>query len=484
MKKCEDGQVASEKSRLSTGTNANLPSIRRIHSRFFHWAGDYRKLLVDARDLLFGSMGASALRFLTVMMAAKAMGVQGFGVLSMIQALCDLFSRICSFQTWQAGIRYGTETMSQARNQEFKGLIQFLFRLDLVCGLSGALGALCVFLFGAEFVMALGPGSFSESLHGHRFDAVAYTPVILFIVLSSTPVAIFRLFGRFRLYAAVQFIQGLIGLAVIGFATLLGSGFKGMLWAHILYEILAQGVLIVLSLLILRSEGYGDWYRRRYSGLIQGSAVRSFLWSTFWSGNVKVVSKDLDVVLVGSLGSAAAAGLYRVAKIWGSLFARIADPIHQVIYPRLCRYCVDRKLEDAWHLAGSFSGMMGMGGLFSVILFWLFGPWALEVFAGQDFIDAYGPTLLLMLGVSISAAGLGFASAMLALGRAGLNLRIQLVSAVVQLVLMGLFVSRWGAYGAGAAYLVGNCFWFLQMYWFLQRSLRERKNPGIGAASS
>lgn len=168
------------------------------------WTGDdlFRRLLKNSSQLLGGSIAKSALGFGAVLLAARGLGPEKYGFLALIQAYVTIIDKLVNFQSWQALIKYGADTLEENDPTNFKKLIKFRTFLDAGSALLGTLVAI-----GVGWVLGV------WGAHSPQFTwlMMGYSGVVLFNLIG-TPKAILRLFDRFDVAAIQQVAAGVLRL--------------------------------------------------------------------------------------------------------------------------------------------------------------------------------------------------------------------------------------------------------------------------------
>ncbi len=97
-----------------------------------------RHLLKNAGTLLSGNVTAAILGFISLSIAARALGRSQLGVLALIQAYVMVVDRLVNFQSWQALIKYGAESMVQKDSGKLAGFVKLSTILDASSALIGS----------------------------------------------------------------------------------------------------------------------------------------------------------------------------------------------------------------------------------------------------------------------------------------------------------------------------------------------------------
>ena len=147
---------------------------------------------------LMGARGINAVLSLGYLaLAARSLGIDGFGQMILVTAFAQAIAGLVSFQTWQAVIRWGQrrDTVSDA--------VGFALALDL---LSVVVGTAAAGLF-----LALS-GDWLPVARELRWEAFALT-VVWLLSIRSTPTGILRLHDRYAQAAAADSTTSVVRIA-------------------------------------------------------------------------------------------------------------------------------------------------------------------------------------------------------------------------------------------------------------------------------
>ena len=423
-----------------------------------NWLGDaaLRRLARNAGVLLSGSAGASALGLLAVVLATRALGPAGYGVLILIYSYALAVDRLLNFQSWQALIKYGADALDRGDDAGFMRLMKAGTALDAGSALLSAAVAVA-----AVPLMAAWQGWDA----GTARLAALYSGVIA-LNLVGTPTAALRLFDRFGWLARLQVAGGVVKVVAAGVAAAGELGVGGFLVAWGLSDAVGYVLTLALGWRELAARGYGRALRQPLTGLRAAHpGFLAFVATTNVQASVKLSTKQADVLIVGGVLGAGGAGLYALVRQLAGAVARVSDPFYQAVYPDLARLWSSDDRAGARRLVGRVAVLFGAGALAVWVGFALFGDVAIRLVAGSEFLGARAALTWYLLGTVLVVAGLSLQPALLAAGRHREALGI--VAAVSGLYLVALYTLslRFGLAGAGAAYLVFAAAWFGGMGW-------------------
>lgn len=433
-----------------------LNAPRKLSQHLRAWFDDsvFRKLWGNAAVLLSGNLLSVLFDFVSLVVTARALGPAAFGVFVLIQTYVLVVDNLFNFQSWQAVIKYGADTLDERNYVPFKSLIKLGTLLDIASAVFATIVAVaCIFLF-AEWL---------EFAAENQKMAVAFCIIILFN-LQGTPTAILRLFDRFRLLAAQRAIVAFFKMLALSIAFLMSAS----IWAFLMLWIASY----LANYLVLLFLGWRELRKQGYRNVIQADAreiyrhhpgILKFVISTNVSSSIRLVPAELDVLLIGLFLGASQAGIYKVARQFGMIPIRFASPLQESIYPNMANLWASRELTKFFSFVFRIGVISGTVGLFCVAFFGLFGSLVIDLTVGETYSEAYMPLLVYMVGVCIYMFGVAFRPAVLSMGHADRILVVYSVSTTAYLVTLLFLLPTIGVVGASLSQVVFHACWFIMM---------------------
>jgi O-antigen/teichoic acid export membrane protein len=382
---------------------------------------------------LMGARGVNAVLSLGYLaLATRALGLEGFGKFVLAVSFAQAITGLASFQTWQAVVRWGHGRKDPA------DAVGFALALDLLTVVAGAIGA-ALLLFLAGSWLPVPPALRTEAF---------WLTLVMLLAVRSTPTGILRLHDRYALAAtadAVTPVVRLVGAAAVflfaqtsaAFVIVWGVAELATAFAYWRFA-LRHGPLPwrKVSLTRLPREEKGAW---------------RFVWGTGLSGALLIASRQLIVLLVGALGGAALAGIYRVAAQLGEGLLKLAQALLRATYPELVR-----DPEGAREIAARIARIAVITGVVTIGFGALAGDWVILAIAGREYLAAYVPMLVLAGAAAIELAGAPLEALLVARGRALTNFVLRALPTALALAALPFAVARGGAGGAAAAVLIAS----------------------------
>ncbi len=379
---------------------------------------------------LMGARGINAvLSIVYLALATRSLGLEDFGRFILAFTFAQSVVGFTNFQTWQAIVRWGQE---KAKLPDAMG---FALALDALTIVVGTLIAALSLMFAGDW-LPLPPEL--------RLATFALTVASL-LSIRSTPIGMLRLHDRYAKAATAESLTSIVrvvGAVVVAF---LAPSIIGFIVVWGLAELLTAAAFWSLA------RGTQPIFWRHFSFTripAREERAWSFVIGTALSAAVVVASRQLLVLLVGVLGGAALAGIYRVAMQIGEGLLKLAQALLKATYPELVR-----SPETAKAIAGRITRIAIITGLAAVALAFLGGRWLIGVIAGDEFLTAYTPMILLSAAAAVELVGASLEALLVARGKAMTNFLLRAVPTVIGLLALGWLIVVHGVAGAGMAVL-------------------------------
>ena len=441
---------------MSISTRPSQLTPRRIKKTINAWFSDtiLIRLFKNAGWLLGGDALASVMRMVTVALMARALGVEDFGILVVIQTFVGIVDRVVNFQSWQALIKFSAEHQAEQRQWRLEDLFKFGLCVDFCTAILGAIIAVSVApLIGGWL-------GWDSAMVGY---AALYGLVIMFN-LEGTSIAILRCYDKFRLLGAHKVITAAIKLA----ATVVAFTITSSLTVFIAVSAVSQliGYLLLLAF-AFRQLGEVNLQPIRRGFVIrayrENMGIGTYIITTNIHATFRMLPDLFDLLIVNAVLGNAATGIYKVAKELGRVLTRFVQPLYQSIYPEFTRLAVKKQYRSILKIVYKSSAVVG----FAALGFWVgiivFGQVAVSLVFGGEYVGAYPVLLWYAFGAVLSAAAFPITPAILALGLPKLPLLVIIGSTLVYMACLPILMMQFGLVGAGMAYVVFYGSWILLM---------------------
>lgn len=336
--------------------------------------------------VLSGQVTVTALGFLALAMNTRALGLDDLGRLFLIQATCELFSKVIAFQNWQSFVKVGADIKDRG---SLTSLWFFGLGLDFAAALTATLVVITV-LFIAPGLVGLDP----EIARLGLFFAIG-----LLFSGTATSVGALRLLDSFGWVVAINILQAVL---LLGNAALLLSMQASLQVYLTTIPIITAGTSLLMLLaawIRLHTKDTGQTNRRfdriarkRFLGFALGVSA---------SGTLNVIRQRGEILIVGAILGPVGAALYGIAARLAAVLARFAESARISVYSEFSELVSGGDFQGAKMLALQLSRWIVIAAIAAIIAILIFGADALDLLFGSDYVEAAPALFLLTTGSAV-----------------------------------------------------------------------------------
>ena len=425
-----------------------------------------KELMKNVSWLVVARGVPSAANVVETIVLARFLGLELFGLLTLVIAYVKIVSFLLDFRVWESAVKYVGEFLQKNETDRALSMIKFSYIVDAATGLL-AFGV-CVLLAGVANEM------FIKSPDG--FDLVLiFSFSLLVATVNTTSEALFRVFDRFRTIVFVQSAKSVFKLGSVLAALYLGYGIRGVLFAYVAVSFFELVLTQAAVARMLGEKGLGGWLSSKV-GLLSDRMreITWFLLNTSLNSTLAIANEGrIAVLLLGYFSGSQAAGLYKVARAVIKVVYRIADPLHEAIFPKLVSLSTSNMYE---RLAGivKFSLRTLLKFIIPVLVVILvFTEQLIAFIFGAQYVPASDTMRVLAVAVLFGGSAFWLTPLLLAVGRPGLRTAVSAVKILAYVVLLLLLVPGYSYLGAGVSYLIVEFGHFLAAVYLGRRFSRE-----------
>ena len=398
-----------------------------------------KALIANASILLSGGMLVSVLAVTSIILVARQLGPDVFGIFALCTSAVLVIDRLVNFQSWQAIVRFGSQldsNVSEIRTvRSLPRLVAGCFVFDVATALLGA-GLACLSIYSLGLWMEW---SADMRAAGSLFGLVVASKI------SGTAIGIFRLMESYWGQVYIQLFSAILKVALVVIGVYLGWGIVGFLAVWAISEMLMQLGLTLLAFVKFRRQ----WGRPVFSeGVrLRSEVVRFMVWT-----NVAVAAdlpaKELDVLLVGLFAGERAAGVYKIARQGMALVGKLSSPMYQAVYPMQSKMLARSDRTGAVRITVKSALLLMAVSSVLVLISWPLLPLVVPSLLGADYGAVWAIFLFAVVVKSLDNIFTPVHSLFIALGYIKANLLILMVANGLLLVGFWLVVPASGAFGA------------------------------------
>lgn len=396
---------------------------------------------------LFSSTTISlVLIFVQSILAARLLGVDSFGLITVVMAVVTTVNRLFSFRMGEFVIRFFGKELTEG-NLPAAGIV--IKTAAIIEGMTSILAFIFLWLLAPLGAVLFAKDPTATGLI--RLFGIA----ILFNITTETATGILQTTNQFKKQAILTLINSVVTLVIITIAFLTKGNLIFVLWAYLAGKLILGMGPILLALVGLKRELGEDWWRAGYHKPESLGEMLAFAFSTNLSGTIKLLVSESEPLWVGLFLNTEAVGLYKIALSVVNPLMMPITPMIDTTFPELSRSVVLKKWQQLKQLLRRTTVIAAVWTIFVTLVMAVFGKWVLRVAYSAPFVPAYPALMILMLGFGFSNILFWNRKLLLAFGKADIPLIILAGAAVIKIGLSFWLVPSYGI-NAEAWLLSGN----------------------------
>ena len=407
-------------------------------------SGALPRVLRNFFTLLGGRAVGGVLALAATLLSARALGPSGFGMVAVIHAYTQTIRGLVNLKPFEAIVRYGVPHIERGELGSLGALLRVCAVIDAAAATLGTLAAIGLAELAANF------GLWSADTAAL---AKLYACVLLFSGYA-TASGCLRVFDRFDAISKALVLSNAARLVGIVWVTQSGQAtveVVAMIWA------MSQVVQYAGILWYGWHTAFLRLGRAQLLGRIDFVAVSTthaglwrFLSVVYWQSTLDLVPKSGATLLAGGLLGNEGAGLYRIAREFANFVSKPALLARQAIYPDLARLR-HRQDTDFRRVIIAVTLLLALPALLATGLIAFFGASLLALAVGAGYTAAAALLTWLVAAATIELAGAPLRPAAYTLGRAGVQLRVQIAASLVFVLVFTVATQATGLIGPGIA---------------------------------
>lgn len=388
----------------------------------------------------------------------KELGPNGLGIYTLAFTIYLFGMQFAAFGIGSALIKYVAEFGDE--HNKVKEYVSAGFAGSLISG----------FMMGAILYLA------SNFIANSIFHIVELTEILHIIAFCLPFIAIQKMvlgtlngLGKMQLYAFVNILQNVSVLILSAFFVFtLNAGVKGAIYGLVLPTIMTS----LISIILIKDLFW-------LSSFTFINSIKNVTWCGFYvvlANSIGMVNTQVDSLMVGHFMEAASVGYYAVAIIIVQGITLIPNSVHTAIAPSIAYYYGKFEYQKTITLIEKT-----MVKIFVVIIFFslslvLFGKSLIVLMFTNDFIVAYHPLLILLVGYSIYSPVHSVDCALLGIGKVNLLYKIALICAIFNIILNAFLIPKYEIIGAAISTTISIVLMATFKLYYINKYILKFKN--------
>ena len=398
-------------------------------------------------------------------LAARLLGVAGFGILGAITMFTSVVNKLASFRMSELVVKYVGQFSEANDPQRASAVFKAAALLEMLASIAA---------FGLLWLLApLGARYLAKDITTQPLF-ILYGLILIANLVSESSTGILQIFDRFRYIAYSNVLQSVVTLVIIAFVYYSKGGLQGILLAYLIGKAVSALTISIIAMLEAIHNWGWDWWKVRVNILLpKAKELGWFAISTNISASLSLINKDSELLWVSFFRNPIETGYYKLALALANLVQLPVSPLPQATYPELSREVAHRNwknvrniLRQGSYLAGGYTLVASLGLL-------LLGRTLIRYLYTPEYLPAFPALLILLAGFIIANTFYWNRTALLAIGRPDFPVKINLVLAVLKVVGIITLVPIYGyLVNAGlmaGSYIIGVSISVIVFYQFLKK---------------
>jgi O-antigen/teichoic acid export membrane protein len=415
----------------------------RFQAFLKNWLQDriIRNVVKNSGYLFSSNTITMLLGMLQSILAARLLGVAGFGILGGVTAFASTVNRLLSFRMGEVVVKYMSNYLIDQKREHAAAIVKFALLVEAATSVIAYLLLILISPLAARYL-----------LHDPTLDylIVIYGLSLLANLVTETMTGVLQVGTHFKSQAVVNVLQSALTATLILIAFLTDGDLMLVLMAYLAGKALNAAGIVVVGLRRLAQSLGKDWWKASFRLLPERRALWQYAVSTNLSGTINLVIRDSEVLWVTYFLSPLEAGYYKVALAVINLVLMPITPFISTTFPEISRNIAAKAWQQLRNLLRKITAIsLAWTGAVAIGLL-ILGKWLIETFYGVEYIPAYPALMVLLIGFGFANVLFWNRPLLLSLG----------------LPVYPLKVSFW----VGLAKVVGS-FWLVPRYGYVAEAL-------------
>lgn len=394
----------------------------------------FSKAMIDVQWAFISIATASLAHFILRIVLGRELGPDGLGVYTLAFTIYLFGMQFAAFGIGSALTKYVAEFLDDRvaiRNYVSSGMTSSI--------ITGALMGVVLFLLAPYIAVSFFHVPELEGMI--QLTALCYP----FIAVQKAVLGTLNGFRRMHLYALLNIIQNVTVVAAsIVLVLLFEMGVMGAVIGFVGPTILVSALCPVL---IRDCMGFG-------ASLWNTPALRATTVFGFYvvlGNSVSFLNTQIDSIMIGYYLSPAEVGIYAVAVLLAETITLIPSAVQRVTAPVTATLYGKGDIGAIRKIVSSTMKKAFLVSAATALVLIIFGQFFISLFFTTEFLPAYIPLLVLLIGHTIFAPFMSIGSTLASIGKINIPFKIHSICGVLGIVLNILLIPLFGILGAAAS---------------------------------
>lgn len=401
------------------------------------WKNDplFQRIVKNSAFLFSSSSVGILLGIASSVLSARALGVEGLGVLAAITTFASLADKLLSFRIGELVVKYG----GQALVRKDQASAAAVFKVASLTEFSVSLLSYALVVITAP----LAAQYFTKDPTLAKWFVV-YGLIIPAGFVFESASGLLQVSGKFKFMAWVNLTQNIITTLFIAFAFFSPDPLMFIVIGYLAGKTLL-GIGYAVAAISEANKLFGsNWWNTGFDHLPPAKEFWGFAFSSNFSATINLLVRDSDILWVNFFLSPLQGGYYKLAVSLIGFMLLPIDPFIKTSYPEITKNVAEGawgRLRSMLKRLTSVSGTVTLA--FGVGLFVL-GKSLIGLVYGEEFTPAWAPMMILFLGYGFANTFFWNRPLMLALGEPYFPLKITALIGTIKFILSFYLIQTFG----------------------------------------
>ena len=402
---------------------------------------------------------------ITLLLIGRFLGVEKFGIFSMIISIVEVCNIFLSFRIWDTTVKFIGENLTN------KNRVSQFLSFSLILNVLSSIISLTVIIFIAD--------SFSGQLFNSSIDSksliISYSFVVLFISINETLDGILRTFNEYKSILKINVYTNLFRLFIVCLTLFkLNFNLKNIILCFVLTYFFSFLIRLLYFSKTLKNNNI-NFNFINIPNKTDSFKFMKFMLNTHFSNILNIANdKNLGVLAVGYLTNPFYAGLYRAARAIVKIIRRLMDPILEIIFPELVKLYSEKDFQTYKKIIFDSTKILFFVSLGIGLIIFIFSEGIITLFFGNDYIESVLSLKILIFAMIVHNLAYWVNPSILSAGKPNFLSLSTFVTTFIYCISLPYFIYEMNHNGAAISLLIKNTLTLIIGLIFYQKFIKNK----------
>jgi O-antigen/teichoic acid export membrane protein len=417
-----------------------------------------RGVLKNSSFLFSSNTVTAALGMVNSIFATRLLGLEGLGLVTIIQSFVTNVNRLLSFRMSEVVVKYLGQVLAAGQGKlveekaEPASAVQQISRNSQAAALIKGIGLVEAATSSAAYLVLLLLADWAARVLAKQPSVAILYPFYGLMLLANlvyeTSSGVLQTHKRFDRLALINTIQSILTSALILLAFLLRLNVIAVLAAYLIGKSFAGFAITILAFRQMDQTAGHGWWRASLNQVEDWRGIWGFAVNTNLNGTVNLITRDSAYLYLAYLSPAYIAQTYvGYIKLGLTIINFITLPIDPFIWPtyaEITRTIALREWQKTRSLLKQVSSIAGAWTVTVAAGIAIFGWWLIPLVYGPSTLPVYPVVLILLVGYGVANIFNWNRPLLLAFGKPSYPLLVSVIVGVAEILLILLLVPQGG----------------------------------------